>query len=161
MLGLTCISVLDLSHVVGAVHPQPLVVAQRSQLSKQYHAKPERLRPNATMTENVTLNGPADYFSVQIHAHSVVAVTLTKQPSSQTYHLTDAGAVYRLHHPLEPGQYQITVRNQRTTSQAVDVVRTAHYQLSAFPLEINGTASHTASLIYTSLLHVHGRSING
>ncbi|WP_203664420.1 hypothetical protein [Lacticaseibacillus sp. 53-4] len=162
LLGLTCSSVLGLSHVVGAVHPPPLVVAaQHSQLSEQYHAKPERLRPNATMTENVTLNGPADYFSMQIHAHSVVAVTLTKLASGQTYHLTDAGAVYRLHHPLEPGRYQITVCNWCTTSQAVDVVRTAHYQLSAFPLVINGTASHTASLIYKSLLHAHGRSING
>lgn len=113
------------------------------------------------MTESVTLNGPADYFSVQIHAHSVVAVTLTKLASGQPYHLTNAGAVYRLHHPLEPGRYQITVHNWRTTSQAVDVVRTANYQLSAFPLVINGTASHTASLIYTSLLHAHRRSING
>ncbi|KRN21324.1 glycosyltransferase family 39 protein [Lacticaseibacillus camelliae] len=162
VLVLTLASMLGLSHLVGTIQPQTAVVAaQRSQLSEQYHAKPTQIKPGTLMTEKVTLNGPADYFSVQIHAQSMVAVTLTQLTSGKTYHLTDARSVYRLHHNLDRGRYQITVQNRSRMHQAVDVVRTYRYRLSASPLVINGTKHKTASLIYTSLLHSSRRSYHG
>ncbi|MFD1486290.1 hypothetical protein ACFQ5J_13745 [Lacticaseibacillus baoqingensis] len=148
--------------IVSHLRPQKIIVAaQRSQLSAQYHAQPEQLQPQTVMQEAVRLNGPADYFSVQVHAQSQVQVVLQNLHTKKAYPLTAAGAVYRLHQHLPAGRYQITLLNASTASQAVDVVTTSAYQLNAFPLVINGDAHKTASLIYTSIDHEFGGGSHG
>ncbi len=133
-----------------------VVAAQRSQLSTQYHAKPTAITAHTVLQQNVTLNDRANYFSVQIHAHAHVQVSLLNRNNHHQYHLVQAGAVYKLHHDLTAGSYQIIVVNTSPTYQPVDVVATSHYQLSVSPLVINGQIKPTASLIYTCIEYSQG-----
>ncbi|WP_407894320.1 hypothetical protein [Lacticaseibacillus sp. N501-2] len=132
-------------------YPQTEVVAaQRSQLSNQYHAAPHHIHPDTTLKQIITLNGAANYLSVQVHKGAVVDATLTNA-AGKRYAMTQAGPVYHLHHRLAPGTYTLSVTNQTHTAQAVDVVQTYHYQLAAHPLVINGVKHPHASFIYTCL----------
>lgn len=140
-------------------HPKNMVIsAQRSQLSAQYQAKPFMLIPGKQMTEDVDLNGHANYFSVQVHAGSRVHVVLENQQTQQRYLMHRAGYVYRLHKNLQPGQYRIVMKNVSQKNQAVDVTKTYHYQLSNHPLVMNGKKDKYASLVYTCLLRYKGGS---
>ena len=141
-----------LAHTIVTLTPQSTVVAaQRSQLSTQYHAKAATVAPGTVLTEKVALNGPATYFSVQIHLNTTVQVTLRNVRTNQVYRLHRSGDVYRWTKALPQGTYQIAVKNTTSQDQRVNVVRTYHYQLASQPLVVNGHVHPTDSLIYTSL----------
>lgn len=162
LVVLSGMALIGSSIAIGSVHLQTNVVAaQRSQLSVQYHAKPAQISPNTTLSQNVTLSGPANYFSVQIHTQSQVRVTLVNRATNHTYHLQAAGQVYRLRHDLSAGRYRIVVDNHTATQQAVDIVATKHYWLSASPLIINGQTKPTSSFIYKFIDYGSRRSIHG
>lgn len=152
VIALGFVAVIGLGETIQPAHLADVVAAQRSQLSAQYQAKPTQLAPHSTMTQAVTLNGPANEFSVQIHAHDHVQVALENLATHTAHRLTATGAVYRLHHRLLPGQYRIRVTNPGFKPQPINVVATPNYRLSAAPLVIAGHAHATASLVYTSLL---------
>lgn len=152
---------VSLGFAIGLSHEHPkntVIAAQRSQLSAQYRAKPFMLTPGKQMTEDVDLNGHANYFSVQVHAGSRVHVALENKQTQQRYQMYRAGYVYRLHKNIQPGNYRIVMKNISQKNQAVDVTKTYHYQLSNHPLVINGKKDEYASLVYTCLLRYKGGS---
>lgn len=137
---------------LGRGNPQNTVVAaQRSQLSVQYHARPYSMRPQTRLKQEILLNGKANYLSIQIHAGARVHVTLQNLQTKRRYHLYDAGSVYRLHHRLTAGHYEIAVTNSSGKTQAVDVVQTYRYHLANYPLFINGKSKPTSSFIFTCM----------
>ncbi|WP_461215968.1 hypothetical protein [Lacticaseibacillus sp. GG6-2] len=148
-VALSGVALIGSSLAVANNHLQNNVVAaQRSQLSTQYRAKPAQISPNTVLSQDVTLNGSTNYFSVQIHTQSQVRVTLVNRATDHTYRLQATGQVYRLRRDLPAGRYRIVVVNNTATHQAVDIVATRHYRLSASPLIINGQAKPTSAFIY-------------
>lgn len=131
-----------------------IVAAQRSQLSEQYHAKPTTVRPGHVITEDVSLHGAANHFSLQIHNGSKVNASLENLKTHVRYHLYSAGRNYHLHQHLKAGQYRMIIQNGTRKSQPVDIVQTYHYQLADHPVIVNGQANKHASLVYTFRLHL-------
>lgn len=159
--SLITLCLVGLGFAIGLGHEHPkntVIAAQRSQLSAQYQAKPFMLAPGKQMTEDVDLNGRANYFSVQVHAGSRIHVVLENRQTQQRYQMYRAGYVYRLHKTLQPGNYRIVMKNISQKNQAVDVTKTYHYQLSNHPLVMNEKKEKYASLVYTCLLRYKGGS---
>ena len=148
-------AILGLSTFSGLLakdYPNTIVVAaQRSQLSTQYHAKPQLVAPNTVMSEEISLNGASNYLSVQIHQAAGMKVTLTSLSTGQVYKLKPDAAVYKLETNIAAGHYRITAKNTSGIGQQVDVVNTQRYQLAEYPLVVNGVKNATASFVYTSL----------
>jgi hypothetical protein len=141
---------------IAAENTQPLIIAsQRSQLSTQYHAAPKRLAPGATIAEDVDVNVPANYFSVQTHAHSRVHVELENLRTGDRYSMYSAGVVHRTHQHLTPDLYRIWITNRTDKPQSVDVVATHRYTLNAHPFVLDGTQHAHASLIFTVMRKEH------
>lgn len=146
---------VGLAKVVADQHPQTIVVAaQRSQLSLQYGAQPDKMVPGEMITEAVDLNGAINYFSVQVHDHAIMQVYLKNRDNGKQYQLTAAGGSYHIWHDFEPGHYQIIIKNNTQQKQNIDIVKTNNYQLARYPLVIDGQQNKTASLVYEGILNV-------
>lgn len=154
-VGFALAAILGLSTFSGLLakdYPNTIVVAaQRSQLSTQYHAKPQLIAPNTVMSEEISLNGASNYLSVQIHQAAGMKVTLTSPSTGKVYKLKPAATVYKLETNIAAGHYRITAKNTSGIGQQVDVVNTQRYQLAEYPLVVNGVKNATASFVYTSL----------
>ena len=154
-VGFALAAILGLSTFSGLLakdYPNTIVVAaQRSQLSTQYHAKPQLVAPNTVMSEEISLNGASNYLSVQVHQAAGMKVTLTSLSTGKVYKLKPAAAVYKLETNIAAGHYRITAKNTSGIGQQVDVVNTQRYQLAEYPLVVNGVKNATASFVYTSL----------
>jgi len=149
---LTVVLAFGGSWLLGRQYPLSTVVAaQRSQLSVQYHAAPTTIGPGTVITEDIDVNAPANYVSVQIHDQSRVNVTLMHTQTKQEFKLRQTGDVYWRDAPLAPGRYRIHIQNQSAHNQAVDIVRTHNYRLANHPLILNGHKNPNASLVYTVL----------
>ncbi|GAP00546.1 hypothetical protein FFIC_285650 [Fructobacillus ficulneus] len=129
-----------------------VVAAQQSQLSTQYKAKPTAIAPGTTLSEKIKLNKSADYIDVQVHANSTVTANLVDNQGNEVSRLTYSDGDYTSKEKIQPGSYRLVLTNQSSQNQLVDVVQTYNYQLSPYPLAINGTEYKDASLIFNVLL---------
>lgn len=113
-IGATLLTTFSLATILGHSYPTSTVVAaQRSQLSTQYHAKPTDLASGHVMTEEVALHSTANYFSVQIHKHSHVQVSLENLTTHHRYQLSKVGYVYRCITGSNPGGIKSSLVTRR------------------------------------------------
>ncbi|WP_261806247.1 hypothetical protein [Lapidilactobacillus luobeiensis] len=124
-----------------------IIAAQRSQLSTQYHARPQQLAPGEVLTQRVDLHGTANYLALENPAITA-AVSLVDLRTKKVHPLYFQDGGYALRQELPAGRYQLQVVNQTTRFQEVSLVSTIGYRLAPYPLIKNGQALPTTSFIF-------------
>lgn len=124
-----------------------ITVAQRSQLSDQYHAKVVWLEPGEYVTQNMWVKSQNNYFSFLKAPGSRASALLTNIDRSVSYNVTSGHLKFK-QNKFEPGKYQLRLYNATSRRQPVWLVRTHHYQLGQEPANISEPDWGKRTLIY-------------
>ncbi|SFV41759.1 hypothetical protein LAC1533_2333 [Ligilactobacillus acidipiscis] len=124
-----------------------ITVAQRSQLSDQYHAKVVWLEPGEYVTQNMWVKSQNNYFSFLKAPGSRASAILTNIDKSVSYNVTPGHLKFK-QNKFEPGKYQLRLYNATSRRQPVWLVRTHHYQLGQEPANISEPDWGKRTLIY-------------
>lgn len=132
---------------------ETITIAQRSQLSKQYHAKTTMLMPDQTLSQRVNVGTEIDNFTLQVPRGSQITAYLIDMTNKKKYDLklisTPKGTFMTNRCALAAGNYKIKLINTTKQSQPIWSVALLDYRLA--PYEIKGTQPlpDGSSFIYT------------
>ncbi|GBG94009.1 hypothetical protein LFYK43_04680 [Ligilactobacillus salitolerans] len=127
---------------------RPVVtVAQRSQLSDQYHARVVWIEPGESVTQNVWVNSSNNYFAFLHAPGSQIKVTLTDIDAHQTFDASSGKLKFRTNR-IKPGKYQIKLDNETKERQPAWLVRTHKYLLGQESANISEPNWGKRTLIY-------------
>lgn len=127
---------------------KPVVtVAQRSQLSGQYHAKVAWIDPGESVTQNVWVNSSNNYFSFLHVPGSRLKATLTDIEENKPLDVSSGKLNFKTNR-IKPGKYQIKLYNDTKERQPAWLVRTHKYSLGQEPANISEPTWGKRTLIY-------------
>ncbi|MFA9354732.1 hypothetical protein [Pediococcus pentosaceus] len=149
---------------IGIVSGQPFIKAQSrfvarqgSQLSMQYHARPFLLQGHDSAIQSVVLNHQASKFTITTQASSGIQAELLDVTTHHRYQFKQTTDRLTLHQQLNPGNYEIRIKNNSNIAAPISIIKTKNYQLAPKPLKINHQSNRNASLIYSAQVKFHNR----
>ncbi|WP_157060906.1 hypothetical protein [Liquorilactobacillus uvarum] len=152
LITLAFLNLLSSANLISTLYPKPqVVVAQRSQLSTQYHAKRLLIKKGSVISEKLVFNYKANKFYIEIPASSNFKVELINTKSKHRYRLRPNGTAYDYQGKIIRGEYYIILKDKQNESQQIEVVQTRNYKLSPYSLMFNHHTMRYASLIYKGI----------
>lgn len=137
-----------------------ITIAQRSQLSQQYHAKPTKLLPNQILSQKVRVGTKINQFTLQVPRGSQVTGHLINLDEQKSYKLklvsTSKGTFMTNQHPLAAGYYKMELRNKTNQVQRVWSVALLDYRLAPYNVRSTQKLPAGSSFIYTFYDHQRG-----
>ncbi|MCZ3622903.1 hypothetical protein [Lactobacillus mulieris] len=125
-----------------------IVAAQRAQLSTQYGAKPTMILSKGLISQKVTIEGQANYFTVQARVNSVLKVYLYNLVTKEKYYCYKKDVNYIYEKTIQPGTYEIRISNQSVTPQPIDIIYIPNYHMATTYIDNQGKKEVDRSLIY-------------
>ncbi|QIL50056.1 hypothetical protein G7084_01210 [Weissella coleopterorum] len=130
-----------------------VTIAQRSQLSKQYHAQPTLLLPGHSLTQQVRVGTKISQFTLQVPLGSQVSAHLVRLDDDRNYPLqyvtTPKGTFMVNSKPLAAGHYRIELKNNTHQAQKIWSVALLDYRLAPYSIQGTQPMPNGSSFIYT------------
>ena len=123
----------------------------------QYHARPFLLQGHDSAIQSVVLNHQASKFTITTQASSGIQAELLDVTTHHRYQFKQTTDRLTLHQQLNPGNYEIRIKNNSNIAAPISIIKTKNYQLAPKPLKINHQSNRNASLIYSAQVKFHNR----
>ncbi|MGR3742372.1 hypothetical protein [Companilactobacillus sp. DQM5] len=137
-------------------HSPIVVSAQRSQLSKQYGDKAQKIPGNSKVSQIIKINHEVKEIAINSPSEdSNLKATLVNLRSKEIIKMKKDKSVIYLNGKIKPGKYRVIfeAKNKKKPFYFTST-STKSYKLANYPIEINGEKNNYRSMIYqASYLH--------